>query len=578
MENKSTELTVVNDEGYQYDLMNLPPQDSPRIVQAGKEILQDMQVESIIQNLENVARLMFVAYNALGGTLVQPKMSGLQKNYLDLMDDSEQAIITFEHRSQEICVYVARAYSWLLKGKEKMAITQFGKCAQAASEMARKAEQLAGGFRELGKEAEGVLEDSQTEQALQYQKMDEIKKQMDQYNAKVASLERTQKGLEAAITEINGIYEEAKKKEKEAFDLKKGMMIAQAVTSCISAVIPSVASMQGSSTGTAQSTSQASQKAQEDLQENEKNKADLEEEKKNITESLEKLKEEKEDLEKEIQDIDGKIKAEQGVTAKDEEEKQKAIEEYESKKQEKEEEAKKKEQEITDEEKKLDSVVKNLEAVGKTIERLNQQIATFTDQCRDDYAKAEAATERALEKKLEMEKQHRETLASIQEFTTLIQSSVRQKNVAETAVQTLQVAIRCIKQVVVALSIAARFWRSMEEYCKRLANSTVIGEITELEQGGLSVEERMEYYQDNMFKRAFLEYICRWAALYYVCGDYKRRNNKVRDMVANNIMSSASREEEWKVAGQLASELKVSIDEQVEDSNKTVEQLEGGAS
>lgn len=89
-----------------------------------------------------------------------------------------------------------------------------------------------------------------------------------------------------------------------------------------------------------------------------------------------------------------------------------------------------------------------------------------------------------------------------------------------------------------------------------------------------SMKERMEIYQEDDFKKAFLQYICRWAALYYVCDDYKRRNNKVRDMVAGNIMSSASREEEWELAGRLAAEMKESIDVQVENSNKIMKNLE----
>lgn len=59
-----------------------------------------------------------------------------------------------------------------------------------------------------------------------------------------------------------------------------------------------------------------------------------------------------------------------------------------------------------------------------------------------------------------------------------------------------------------------------------------------------------------------------------MCDDYRERNNKVRNMVADNIMSSSSREEEWKMAGILAGEMKESIDEQVKESRKTTKELE----
>ncbi len=571
MANESTELTVVIEKGYRYNLSELPPVDSPAIVSAGKDILQGMQIDSIIQNLENVARLMFVAYNALGGTMVQTKMSGLQKRYLDLMDDSEQAIITFQHRSKEICVFMAKSYGWLLKGQEKMAVSQFEKCARAAAEMAQEAEALANGFRKLSNEAETVLESTQEEQALQYAKMDEIKKQIEQYNAKLKSYESTQQSLNEAIDEINDIYKEAREKEKEAFDMKKGMMIVEGITSVISAVIPCFTSIQSSAGA---ECSQAAQKAQEDLAKNEQEKADLDKKKKKEADRLENLKIETAALEKAIQDIQQKIEDEKAITAKEEEEKEAVIKACEKEKKEKEEALKEKQIEISEAEKGLESVEEKLNKVISAINAVKQQIDVYTKQCADDYKHAQEAARDALEKKLEMEKQRRETLASIQEFTVLIQSSVRQENVAATAVQTLQVAIRCIKQVVVALATAAKFWRSMEDYCKKLATSGILEEITDMEKACIPLEERVEIYQEDWFKAAYLEYICRWAALYYVCDDYRTRNNKVRNMVADNIMSSSSREEEWKMAGILAGEMKESIDKQVKESRKTTKELE----
>lgn len=571
MANETTELTVVVSDGYQYDLKELPPADSPVIVRAGKDILQDMQVDSIIRNLENVARLMFVAYNALGGTKVQARMSGLQKHYLDLMDNSEQAIITFQHRSKEICVFMKKSYVWLIKGQERMAIAQFEDCANAAEEMAKTAENLADGFRELSNKAENVLEDTQEESALRYREMDEIKKQMEQYNAKLKSCESTRQSLDKAISDINDIYQEAKEREKDVYDMKKGMMIVEGITSVVGAFIPSVSSLKRGADG---ENGQAVQKAKEDLRKGEKEKEDLDTEKEKHTAKLETLKNEAAALEKDIAEIAQKMEDEKSITAKDEDEKTAAIAAYKKEKEEKEEELEGKKTEIAEAEKKLQSVEEKVNKATEAIDIMRQQLEEYTRQCADDYKRAQEAVRDAMEKKLELEKQRRETLASIQEFAVLIQSSVRQENVAATAVQTLRTAISCIKQVVVALTIAAKFWRSMQSYCENLKKSGVIEEIVRLEQLNIPVENRIECYQDEDFKWSFLDYISRWAALYYVCDEYRRRNNKVRGMVADNIMSSASREEEWKMAGILAGEMKASIDEQVEESRKATKELE----
>lgn len=572
MGNETTELTVLSDDtGYSYDLMKLPDRSSPLIKEASQEILQEMQIDSIIQNLENVARLMFVAYNSLSGTMVQSKMSGMQKKYLDLMDESGQAITTFKQKSQEICSKVAKAYGWLIKGKEQMAVGQFNSCAAAAAIMAEKAEKLAQGFQKLGDQAETVLESTQDEQALQYKKIDELRADMEKYDAKLKGCESLRESLNQDIESINKIYNDAKAKEKDAFDMKKGLMITEIVTSCIGAIIPSVSSVKnGASAGDSKGVEAA--RSSLDTQEKEKSKLDKDKDSKQKT--VDTLKAEKDKLEKEKKEILKKIEVERSITAHSEEEKAAKLEEYNKELEKNTGDLESLSKELEAAETELNSLDERIETITSSISKLNQQLEAFADQCRDDLARAEAAAEKALETKLQLEKQRRETLASIEEFTALIQVNVDQKEVAETAVQTLQVAIRCIKQVVVALTTAAKFWRSMEAYCQTLSDAGLGKEIQELSQG-LTQEERLEYYRDRDFMMTFLIYVCRWAALFYVCDDYKQRNDKVRGMVEDNILASHTREEEWKIAGDLAQDMGKSIRDQVENSKKISAALKG---
>lgn len=564
-----TSLTIIKG-GYQYDLTKIPEKSAPLIQEASREILRDMRIDSIIQNLENVARLMFVAYNALGGTKVQSRMSGLEKKYLDLMDESEQAIITFKQKSEFICAKVAEAYKWMLKGKEQLALTQFNKCADAAAEMARQAEHLATGFQTLSDQAEVVLEHTQDEQSLQYQEIEKVKTQLGEYNAQLKKCESMSESLEKDVESINKVYEDARKKEQAAFDMKKSLVITQIVVSCIGAVIPSVSGVNnaGSSTGTGQAASEAQNSLDEKKEKKEELALQMEDAKLKQDDLAGKIQE----LDKEIESLEQSIEAKKAVTVADDPKLTAEIEELERQLAEKQKEREALEKERKEEEKKAKNAEGELSEVSKAIETLNKQLAAYAEQARGDLERAEAAAQEALKQKLELEKQRRETLASIQEFSALIESGVRRKNVAETAVQTLQVAIRCIKQVVVALTTAAKFWRSMEAYCRTLSDQGLGQQIVELSKE-LSFEERLDYYQDEDFMMAFLVYICRWAALYHVCDEYQTRNNTVREMVAENILSSGSREEEWELAGTLAEDLGESIRTQVEDSNKVIAEL-----
>lgn len=573
MSDTVTALSVINDGGYQYDLMEIPKQDAPLIKEASKEILQDMQVEGIIQNLENVARMMFVAYNALGGTLIQSQMSKLQKKYLDLMDKSGQTITTFKEESKSICTSMKQAYGWLLKGKETLAVSLFDKCAQSAGEMAAQAEKLATGFGELSDQTETVLEKTQEEQALQYKQMDELKKAMNEYDANLKECVSLRDSLEADLKDVNQAYQDARKKEQSAYDMKKALMITQIVTSCIGAVIPSTKSMQKGESG----GNQATQQAQDNLNQKEQEKSQLEDTKKSQQATLDQLKEKKAQLEKQKQDIQEKIQMEEAATAEDPAQRQANLEKFGKELEEVEAQLKQVDGEIQKATKELDSTGIQLDQVSSAIENLNKQLSAYADQCRDDLERAEAAAQKALETKLKMEQQRREALASIQKFTVMIQNSVSQKKTAETAVQTLQTAIGCIKQVVVALTTAAKFWRSMEAYCKTLSKDGLGQTIAFLSQG-LTLEERQEYYTETEFMMTYLVYVCRWAALYYVCDDYYNRNKKVRKMVENNILSSGSRETEWELAGKLAEEMGVSIQAQVDQSNQVIQELGEGSS
>lgn len=569
---KNELMKISDNSGYEYDLSVIPEYGTPLIKAASVEILQDMQVSSIIQNLENVGRLMFIAYNALSGTKIQSSMSRIQKKYLDLMDDGSQTITSFEQRSKEICKNVSDAYSWLLKGKEGMALKQFSKCAAAASEMADKAEALADGFKTLSDDAEVVLENTQTESALQYQKMDEIRGQMQQYNAKLQKYQSLQESLDKHIKDVNDAYQSAKEKENDLFDMKKGLMITQIVTSCIGAIIPSASSVKSSGESGKQQMADATQGS---LQEKEAEQQNLSQKKEKQQTDLEQLKQKKATLEKEIQDLERNIEVEKGVTARDPQEKEENLRNYYDTLEQKKSELTKLDQQIKQAETTLNDIGNKLNVVNEVIGKLNEQLSAYAAACMDDYQRAQQATKKAFEEKLELEKQQRETLASIQEFTGLISASVAQKNVAETAVQTLGVAIRCIKQIVVALTTAAKFWRSMESYCRTLSDQSMGQVIKELSEE-LTLEERMEYYQDYDFKMTFLNYICRWAALYYVCNDYRMKSNKIRDMVAGNIESSSSREEEWKMAGELAEQMGMSVKLQVDESNAAISALEEG--
>jgi hypothetical protein len=78
-DDRSIKLSIEGQEEV-YSLKNPPAVTSHLVLASQKEILQNLSLSSVVSNLANAADLMFVAYNALAGTQVQSKMSGLQKS------------------------------------------------------------------------------------------------------------------------------------------------------------------------------------------------------------------------------------------------------------------------------------------------------------------------------------------------------------------------------------------------------------------------------------------------------------------------------------------------------------------
>ncbi len=332
MAETNNELMLITVEGSEYSLSKTPPNGSAMVEKMKADITQGLQVGDIVRNLKNISGMLFVAYNALGGTMMQSKVSGLQKDYLQLLDDSGTAITGFKNKSEEICIFVAKAYDWLTRGKESMAITQFDKCAKAAAVMAKTAEGLAARYITMSNQTEHVLEGTQDEQATQYKKMDEMKRQQDEFNAELASQEAMKAQLAQDIESINNVYEDARDREKEAYSTKKGLMITQAVIGCIGAILPFGKSVGG---GGGQGSGQASAQAQKELDEKKQEETGLKQTLTAEQAALDELKKNREPVAAAVKELEQELAVEKGVTGKSEEEHAQAIADLETKLQQK---------------------------------------------------------------------------------------------------------------------------------------------------------------------------------------------------------------------------------------------------
>lgn len=572
-------IIITNIDGTQdsYCLTENPPVGSSVVQYAKKEILQNLDLHSVLSNIDNAAGLMHVAYNALAGTKIQSKMQGLQKELLDLTDHSIVSVQSFKSKAEQLAVIIRTTYKYLTKCQEQLAIAQLLRCSAAAKAMAEESEKLAGKFSILANKTEAVLEETMDEQAIQHQKIEQIREEIAKFEAQQASSlvqqEETQKMIEDLDSKYTEETERLKKLEdEEASNRKVGMamQIVSAVLSPVTSILSSVTSSFGNKENLEQQKQQAMDETQKqidavqaDAQKNAEKNTEISDEIKALEEAIQTLKSdisakqatlEKTETEQEKQTITAEVEAAQNALSE-------------------------KEANLAKLKKEKETLMENQNTYTEKTKELTDAFAKIGE--RFDQAAAESKTaadaarkqrEEIFKQKLDMEKENRKLLANLAEFAKTIESSKISKDTAKSAVETLQVAIQCLKQIVTALATGALFWRSMEQYCTNLAEGELVQNIKDIQQ--LQQEDRLEIYHDRDFMIGILNYMGKWVALYSVCSDYLNAANNVRGVITNNINEAPSIEAAKEAAPQLAAKMLQNVQQQMDGIDERCKMLE----
>jgi|SRR5919199_2028412 chromosome segregation ATPase len=532
-----------------YSLKSRPAVTSQLVLACEKEILQSLSLSSVVSNLANAADLMFVAYNALAGTQVQSKMSGLQKSLLDVSADCILTVTAFEVNSEEVINYTIKSYKWLFDGQEKLAITQLVRCGEVAKTMATEAEKLAGHFKQLGNKSQEVLEGAINEESLEFNKKKELEAKLGELKANKKNAESLQKSLEAAYNEMQEAYLEAKEVETRESDRAFALGLTSAIFSGLSSGLGAVAQITMAAYPTTnaamavrQVTNQVvSQVGKPSNNQNTSENTDL-------VKKLEEAQAEKIKLEKKRDENQAKINTAQGILKDTTDEK--VISE------------KKEELKNLNEEK--ENINEKLQNATKAINSISQGLNNLSDKVERLGTQAQTAAENAAQQKMEffklknqMAAENRKTLAALEEYAVRVSNTNVSISNAATAVETLHCAVTALSQIVVSLNQASLFWRSMEEYCKRLQKSEFLDEVKLLQ--NIDKTERIGYYSEPEFMQSAVTNLCRWVALNNVCQQYVKAVNDTYKQVGDNIKAAPSIKEAQAQAPLLAKKILVSV-------------------
>lgn len=556
-EDKKLEVCV-NGTAMVYDLNEPLEETFPIVVREKKDILKQMDLKTVINNLDNAVDLLDVSYHAVYGFAVQAKIFRLQKNLMDLNDKGIIVVGEFRDKSQTVQAELKAVFQWLVKGMESVAIGKLERFAVYAAGMSQQAQELADDYQKMADSTSAILEETMEESSKQYAKMDELRNMMNEFQAKIDAANKVQEETKRRLNSLNEEYAKLSDAEERAEKQQNKMAVIGAVFSFVGDVMSGIGSVipemsgsnkQSSAAGTGTGTAGTGAGGE---QSDDETKAKLEEEQKKKAENdqaMETLKNEIAELEKSLKKL-----TEETDSSEDQDKRAAKQKEYQ-------EQIRSKQEELKNLEKKSKTFETAIAGIQNIISSAGQRIDQMAEDARSISEQRSQRLNDINKERMRLEDSNTEQLALLAENTKKLAGIVIDQNSTEAAVQALIIAVSCLKKVVVAVKDIELFWNSMEACCRSLADSSLKDTIKDLQQ--IDKAERIEAYYSDMIMYPLLCYIAKWAAIGSISREYIAAAEKTRDNLNTTVTtadsSAMSRTDHWNKASQLAEQVSTRI-------------------
>ncbi len=551
-EDKKLEVCV-NGTAMVYDLNEPLEETFPIVVREKKDILKQMDLKTVINNLDNAVDLLDVSYHAVYGFAVQAKIFRLQKNLMDLNDKGIIVVGEFRDKSQTVQAELKAVFQWLVKGMESVAIGKLERFAVYAAGMSQQAQELADDYQKMADSTSAILEETMEESSKQYAKMDELRNMMNEFQAKIDAANKVQEETKRRLNSLNEEYAKLSDAEERAEKQQNKMAVIGAVFSFVGNVMSGIGSdvpeMSGSNkqpsaagTGTGAGGEQSDDETKASLDEQQKQKAENDQ-------AMETLKNEIAELEKNLKRL-----TEETDSSEDQDKRAAKQKEYQEQIRSKQEELKKLEEKSKTFEKTIAGIRNIISSAGQRVDQMAEDARSISEQ------RSQRLNDINKER-MRLEDSNTEQLALLAENTKKLAGIVIDQNSTEAAVQALIIAVSCLKKVVVAVKDIELFWNSMEACCRSLADSSLKDTIKDLQQ--IDKEDRIEAYYSDMIMYPLLCYIAKWAAIGSISREYIAAAEKTRGNLNTTVTtadsSAMSRTDHWNKASQLAEQVSTRI-------------------
>lgn len=562
-----------------YDLSTAPKYSDILVQREVLDVLNQLSLKDVTENLYLTVELFYVAYNgvagAKGGTL-QAEIASIQSDLAMLCNKCILTMTNFKAETQNIISLIIQCHTWLMNGKESMAIKKLGHCSESSTAMSKSANALAESFKELQVRSAKVRSNTIEEETNERDKKLAAEKAEREMKAKQQALQEKQEQLATNIGSLEIAYDDAKKREERESTKSLILGITSGIIGTISSGIGAYAAMSNPLALLSNTASNAK------LTEMQKDVANKEAESTKAAQELLTAKDEQmikqtqiDKLSKAIDELNKKIN-EPNTNSTD---------------------AAKLKQEIDSKNNELNKLKDELEALNKKVTSLQkssdsstanyaaaaaslQQLAKSTNQMMQTAANAEdrinSEKMTILNKKLELEKEKRDSLVALAEYAESIKNLKVEEGISAVSVNSLHAAVEALGKIIATLTNASLFWDQMSTYCERISGQgfqQIIIDITAPD-SGLSLEDRLNSYREPSFMMSFFKYMCQWVAINGLSGEYLISAEEARKKAIQYLKESPTIDEALKKAPELAKNMKIMLDRNLSQSGEIIANLE----
>ncbi|MDD2668760.1 hypothetical protein [Zoogloea sp.] len=571
---------AINIDGTTYNMLKVPGQATPVVVEERARILRNIDLDAVINGLSQSADLIYLAHNAVAGFGdLRAGTVKLHDDFLRLGIDTNLLLNRIDSTGGTIINKLTWTFTFLTQYREAQALDFLAMCGKEAAALAAQSHELSKRYDTAGDDAIQILRSTYERQHLETEKKKQLETQTNDLEAKTARATTLVKQLGTQKKRLESLYMEAKRKSESAEQRAFMLAITSAVMKPIADGIGAFGAVYsgGALAGVAKSimapplepmepaNDPALKKKEEELeqqaevlkqseseaatQEAAATKASTEKTDKEAraSELAEKTREAETKL-KAAQDDAEKAKFKASLETRKAEEKQAATDAAAARQR-----AEKAAAELEAARKKQELAKASVDALQKSLSAASEKLQHMAN----DYnaVAAQYATERTSYLKLIMQKEDMEadTLACIQEYAVRMKNISTDVNNIDLACTSLFQAIGALKQVAVSLRLAAAFWANMADACSALADNDLTSLIKTV--ANLEKEMRKDFYTSDLFKEQTIRYFAAWVGIRAVANDYAEQASMIVTRTADDFSKNLDGAEARALAVKLGGEV-----------------------